>query len=110
MTRSQEYYDYIYSNVWYYKSNLCRQALNGRCTLFPFLKAHDAHHLNYKHFKSEWLIRDIVPLSRIAHGVVHWKIFWKTKLRFLINLILRSLFIFWWVIFLPIRIIKHGHH
>jgi hypothetical protein len=45
--------------------------------------------------KNEWAIRDVVPLSPIAHNIIHWHIFWKTPLRSLVNFLLRVLTIGW---------------
>lgn len=66
----------------------------ANCCLFPWLEAKEAHHLSYKNLGHEWIWRDVVPLSKTAHTIVHWGIFWnsrkpKHKPRILMNAYLR---------------------
>lgn len=101
-----EYLDYIKTPQWRNKSKQIQGMSANHCILFPWLKSNDAHHLTYKNLKNEIPIRDIVPLSRYAHNIVHLPIFWKTFLRIWINWLLRSLAIFWiifWFLFKGIR-------
>jgi hypothetical protein len=100
MARSNEYNVYIVSETWRLKSKNCRDLNRNRCVLFPWLKSNHAHHLYYRNMKYELPIRDIVPLSKIAHNLVHCKIlgitpFWgKSPLRVLLSNILRVFYVF----------------
>jgi hypothetical protein len=42
----------------------------GRCCVFPWLRANDLDHLSYFRLSREQPLRDVVPLSRIAHRIV----------------------------------------
>jgi len=63
--------------------------------MFPWMEAQVSHHLTYTHLKSEKYIRDCIPLSRFAHGLIHetaiGKFFWKDRLgrRRVMNFVLR---------------------
>jgi len=98
MGRSPEYNSYIKSPTWRARSNRCIAAANKRCVLFPWLRATQSHHLTYANFQHEWLIRDIVPLSKSAHKIVHWWILWKTPLRVVVNLWLRISCVVWCIL------------
>lgn len=107
MSHSNEYTSYIRSSEWHSRAKSCRNLTNDRCILFPWLKAHHTHHLHYQNMKNEMIIRDIVPLSRTAHSLVHIPILWNlsprkpSPLRKPISNLLRVLFI----LQLPIHII-----
>jgi len=53
-------------------------------------------------------LRDTVPLSKLAHWIIHLWIFWKTPLRPWVNFWLRSLMIFWMAVWfvLPTPVAK----
>lgn len=101
--RSKEYQTYIISQKWRSKSSKCQAMTGKRCVLFPWLRSRHAHHLTYKNLEHEIPVRDIVPLSKAAHWIVHLPILWRfcnkvSPVRVLVNLVLRSLFVFWIVI------------
>lgn len=52
--------------------------------MFPWLSANVSHHLTYENLESEKYIRDCIPLSNFAHGLIHTnpigKFFWKDRL------------------------------
>lgn len=79
MARSPEYTSYIQSAAWREKSNQVISATGKRCALTPWKRATHAHHLHYKNLRSEWVVRDCVPLSPQAHKLIHWDIFWNLK-------------------------------
>ena len=96
MAHSPEYRNYIQSPEWRKKSNFyCKTLTGGRCVLFPWLRSSHGHHLTYRNLRNEWAIRDVVPLSPIAHKIIHWHIFWKTPLRGVVNFWLRVSTIGW---------------
>jgi hypothetical protein len=103
MAHSNEYISYIHSTQWYDKRAKCQSLTANHCILFPWLKSRHCHHLTYKNLTREVPLRDIVPLSKTAHTIIHWHILWKIKqVRFIVNLILRALMIVWvavWFIF-----------
>lgn len=103
MAHSKNYLAWIQSPEWKAKSKKCQSWTKYHCIVFPWLKSRHCHHLTYKNMKNEVPIRDIVPLSKIAHSIIHWRIFWKSPLRPWANTILRVLMVLW-VIFwmLPI--------
>lgn len=68
---SKEYYDYINSTIWKDKSARFRRYTAGRCGIFPWLKASDAHHLTYDNFRDECYIKDCIPVSRFVHDFIH---------------------------------------
>lgn len=74
--RSKNYTSYIQSSAWRAKSKRCLSSAN--CCLFPWLKPRHAHHLTYKNLGKELLWRDVLPLSKTAHGIVHWWVFWNS--------------------------------
>mgnify|MGYP001791186419 CR=1 FL=1 len=76
MSRSPKYLNYIQSKKWREKSNKCLVSTKKHCVLFPWLKARHSHHLTYRNLGDEKLIRDIVPLSKTAHSIIHWYILW----------------------------------
>ena len=87
---SNLYRTYINSPKWKLKSSNCRKRTYDRCALLPWLRAHHAHHLTYRNLTNEMIIRDIVPLNRYVHRVIHFPIFWKIPpVRFAINWYLR---------------------
>jgi hypothetical protein len=75
MTHSNRYKTYIISDTWRSKSKKCRNLNRNRCVLFPWLRSNHAHHLHYRNLESELPVRDIVPLSKIAHNLVHIEVF-----------------------------------
>lgn len=84
------YRAYIVSKPWREKSNKCLLSTQRHCCLFWGAKASHSHHLHYKNLGNEENFRDIIPLSRTAHKIIHWPIFWKIKsVRRVINQILR---------------------
>ncbi len=89
MGYSPEYLAYINSRKWKTRSKEIRLINGNRCILFPWLKSNETHHMTYRNLKKELLIRDVVPLSRFAHKLIHSKIFWKTGLRPWVNYYLR---------------------
>jgi hypothetical protein len=95
MSRSPQYYIYINSPEWREKSKRCQVLTKNHCVVFPWLKSRHCHHMIYRNFQKEMPLRDTVPLSKIAHSIIHWWIFWKTPLRPWVNAILRILLIFW---------------
>jgi hypothetical protein len=102
MGYSNQYLTYVHSPEWKNKSKSCQQLTKNHCVVFPWLKSNHCHHLTYKNLKNEIPIRDTVPLSKTAHSIIHWGIFWKTPLRLPINYLLRLLTIIWaifWFIF-----------
>jgi hypothetical protein len=72
---------------------LCMNPLLGRDCVLPVLRAHHCHHLHYRNLGHELPIRDIVPLHRITHDVVHvaGRIFGRRA----INGLLRFCYCFW---------------
>lgn len=70
------YHAYIKSPAWYARRRKAFRLWKGRCALFPWLKARDGHHLTYANLGHEWPLRDVLPLSRFAHRVVHCRLFW----------------------------------
>lgn len=93
---SNFYKSYIISPEWRVKSKACIMKTKNRCVLLPFMLARHTHHLTYKNLGKEMFIRDIVPLSKVAHKLVHFDIFWKTPLRPLVNLYLRFICLIVW--------------
>lgn len=91
MSSKVNYRAYIRSGEWYKKRDRVTKMTKKRCVLFPWLRAKDCHHMTYHHLGNEWFIRDIVPLSKIAHWLVHRYLLWKTPARIIVNLILRFL-------------------
>ncbi len=98
MPYSNQYLTYIYSPKWKNKSKHCQKLTKNHCIIFPWLKSHHAHHLTYQNLENEIPIRDIVPLSKTAHSIVHWSVFWESPLRPWINFYLRLSMIFWIII------------
>ena len=90
---SSEYISWINSKDWKVKSRKCQALTIKSCILFPWLDSRHTHHLTYRNMKSERPIRDTVPLSVMAHKLIHLRIFWKTGLRKYINYFLRFLMI-----------------
>jgi hypothetical protein len=96
MSRSPEYYQYIQSSEWREKSKACQRLTKNYCVLFPWLKSNHTHHLSYNNFKNEKPLIDLVPLSKVAHSIIHFSLFWKVKkVRLIINIVLRLLMIIW---------------
>ncbi|WP_242063077.1 hypothetical protein [Nostoc sp. FACHB-145] len=93
MNYSPEYLSYIRSSQWKNKSINCQKLTNFHCIIFPWYKSSHAHHLTYDNLKFELPVKDIVPLSKTAHSLVHWGIFWKTPLRVGVNWLLRLLMV-----------------
>lgn len=77
---SNEYFSYINSPEWKGKSRFFRSLTNNRCSIFPWLKATDAHHLTYDNLRDEYYIKDCIPVSRFVHNIIHnnpiGKFFW----------------------------------
>lgn len=76
MARSAEYVTYTQSVNWRKISNNVITSTGGRCVLWPWRQATHAHHLHYKNLRSEWVVRDCVPLSPEAHKLIHQDKFW----------------------------------
>lgn len=95
MQHSNEYKQYILSPQWRSRSVKCQQLTKNTCVVFPWKKSNHAHHLTYKNFKNEQPLRDIVPLSKDAHQLIHCHLLWKTNLRFVVNWWLRISFLVW---------------
>lgn len=68
---SKEYFEYINSRIWKDKSASFQSKTAGRCSLLPWLRANDSHHLTYDNFKNESFLRDCIPVSRFAHNLIH---------------------------------------
>jgi hypothetical protein len=98
MPYSNQYLAYIHSTKWKHKSKHCQQLTKYHCIIFPWLRSNHAHHLTYHNLENEIPVRDIVPLSKIAHSIVHYSLFWKTRLRPLVNVLLRFLMFLWIII------------
>lgn len=108
---SKEYIAYIRSTQWRKKSEWVRSltrpfwlksTARGRCCLFLWLIAKETHHLTYRcKFGSELPVLDLIPLSKYAHKIVHFPLFWIYPFRFLINSYLRFSFLFLWTISRP---------
>lgn len=86
---SPEYRQYIVSPLWRQHARRCFGLTHRRCCLLPWLRAVEAHHLHYRNFKQEWVLRDTVPLSALGHRIVHAWLFWRGPLRPLANAGLR---------------------
>lgn len=96
---ANEYLMYIMSSEWRQKSLNVQRMTQNHCILFPWLLSNHAHHLTYRNMKREMPIRDIIPLSRKAHSLVHTPLLWKSWLRPWINFLLRLLMVFWIVFY-----------
>lgn len=75
--RSDAYRAYMGSQAWRARSNQCIRAIRGRCALFVWLPAVEAHHLDYRNMGHEVVLWDIVPLSATAHRLAHCWLFWR---------------------------------
>lgn len=83
---SPEYYQHIIlkSKEWQRTCRITHGLNRGYCVVFFWIKSFDCHHLTYANMKArkELPIRDTVPLSRIAHTIIHkanifgYKLFW----------------------------------
>lgn len=82
---SDAYRRYMSSPVWRQRARRCLDFTHRRCCLFPFLRAVEAHHMHYRNFEGELVVRDIVPLSRLGHRIVHAWILWRGPGRPLAN-------------------------
>lgn len=89
MAHSNLYKTYIISSVWREKSKYCQSLTRNHCILIPWLRSNHCHHLTYRNLQNEIPVRDTVALSKIAHGVIHCKILWKSPLRVGVNYFLR---------------------
>lgn len=109
MGRSPQYYVYINSKEWRSHCKKCHALTKHHCVIFPWLKSRNIHHMTYKNFQKERVLRDTVPLSKIAHWVIHLWLLWKTPLRPWVNVVLRMFLLFWAIawFFVPI---KTNHH
>lgn len=96
---ANEYLAYIMSSEWRKKSLNVQRMTQNHCILFPWLPSNHAHHLTYRNMKREMPVRDIIPLSKKAHSLVHIPLLWKSPLRPWINFLLRLLMIFWIVVY-----------
>lgn len=76
MAKSAEYVTYIQAVNWRKTSNNVIAATGKRCALQPWKQATHAHHLHYRNLRSEWVVRDCVPLSPDAHKLIHQDKFW----------------------------------
>lgn len=65
------YIEYINSDKWKQKSRVFRGVMLNRCSVFPFLISNDAHHMTYRNLEHEIFLRDVVPLSKGVHSLVH---------------------------------------
>ena len=100
------YQSYIHSREWQQKSRKYRGIMFNRCSVFPFLKSGSTHHMTYSNLGREVLLRDCVPLSNTTHYyIVHpiARLFHKKhdihSVRFFVNwLLLRPLFLFWFIL------------
>lgn len=113
-----EYKLYLQSQQWK-NIKYTIEALSGnRCVLFPWLSAKNVHHMHYKNIKDQYIpigngtykyiftalrdmpVRDVVPLSRIGHQLVHKKWLWKNKkIRRIVNCYLRFAFVMCMIVF-----------
>ena len=99
-----QYLKYINSDTWRNKSKAFRNVMLNRCSVMPFLRSSDGHHMTYANLEHEIFLRDVVPLSKAVHGTVHnisIAFFLKHDnhfIRFFINwLLLRPSCLFWFV-------------
>lgn len=110
---SHEYLTYIHSPQWKIKSKQCQQLTLHHCVLFPWHKSNHAHHLTYHNLEYEMPVRDIVPLSDLAHEIAHLWLFWSTPLRYGMNWLLRLLMLFcvivWRVVWVLEQLTKLMH-
>ena len=97
-----KYLAYLGSAKWRQKSKAFRNVMLNRCSVLPFLKSSDAHHMTYSNLEHEIFLRDVVPLSRGIHSTVHniCRVFFLKYdnhfIRFFVNwLLLRPLCLFW---------------
>ncbi len=89
---SNEYREYLISPQWRIKANKCLRLSKNKCALTG-KKATHCHHLSYNNLKGELPVRDVVPLSAVAHRFIHCWLLWKTPLRMITNWLLRVLFV-----------------
>lgn len=102
---SNEYRAYINSEKWREKSKSCLAETGKVCCFFPFLTARHSHHMTYTNLKHEIPIRDIVPVSKFAHWIIHWPILWDLRpIRALVNCYLRFNFIWLSLLIFTIRV------
>jgi hypothetical protein len=74
------YRQYINSLEWKEKSRGFIKWTSGRCTLIPLLRASESHHMHYRNLGSEMIMRDVVPLSKFGHLIVHFYPFWNFRI------------------------------
>jgi len=86
---SAEYRAYIASPAWRKRADRCFGLTHRRCALLPWLRAIEAHHLHYRNLRREWVLRDTVPLSALAHRIAHAWLLWRGPLRPVANGMLR---------------------
>ena len=104
MGHSQQYIQYIRSKKWRDFCNYVHATTGHHCVLFPWLKSNHVHHLHYANLEKEVIVFDVVPLSRFAHSIIHFPILWKNKkIRFYVNILLRVLYIFWFLFYFIIE-------
>lgn len=92
---SPQYRRYMRSPKWRKKSDFAKWLTRRRCVVFPWLRATNSHHLTYRNLEHELPVRDIVPLSELAHWIFGSWLFRKTLLRVPTNYLLRLLMLGW---------------
>lgn len=116
----EEYKVYLQSAQWKAIKNQTENLAYGRCVMFPWLKCANVHHMHYGNIqgerqgnsyvftcKKDTPIKDIVPLSRLAHKIVHLSCLWKNKKnRKTVNFILRVLYILNLIYCLPFKVLN----
>lgn len=96
---SREYTNYIVSNEWYGKTKSCYKLTKRHCVVFPWLRAIECHHLHYNNLRKELPVRDIVPVSKTAHKILHLYPLWEIKkVTKFVNALLRVLLVFWSIV------------
>lgn len=86
---SDAYIAYMRSPAWRERSRRCMRWTHGRCALFFWLPAVEAHHLHYRNLFHERIWRDILPLSAAGHRWAHAWILWSGPLRGLATAFIR---------------------
>lgn len=101
----QCYTEYLRSPEWAIVRNRAAKLNNNYCVVFPWRPAQNIHHMHYGNVTGHYAgnkyifqagndipIRDLVPLCKDAHTLVHLDFFWKSH-RKTTNFILRLLLI-----------------
>ena len=76
MSHSPDYDRYMKSPQWRSRSEHAIEMWRGRCSVLPFLKANHAHHMTYRNFQHEIVWRDIIPVNKVVHSILHSPLFW----------------------------------